>query len=91
MLLLGWCLERAVSELGRRVDPLELDLLQCPSRRVREHRLAERHDPLLDTGDGALDHDEVVVDHAVADEATQTVNAALATCHISWQLNELTE
>ena len=35
-----------------------------------EHRLAESDDALLDTGDGTLEHNEVVVDLSVADEAT---------------------
>jgi hypothetical protein len=39
---------------------------------VDEHRLAEGHDSLLDTGNGALEHDEVVVDLTIADEATKT-------------------
>jgi len=62
-----------VSELGRRVDPLELDLLERLAGSVNPHGLAESHDALLGTGDRALDHDEVVVDLAVADEATHAV------------------
>ena len=62
-----------MTELGRGVDPFELDLLERPPRGVDEHRLAESHDTLLDTRNRALDHDEVVVDLAVANEATQTV------------------
>lgn len=61
-----------MSELGRGVDPLEADLLQGPSGGVHEHGLAESHDTLLGTGNGTLDHDEVVVDLTIADEATQT-------------------
>ena len=79
-LLLGR-LERAMAELGRRVDPFELHLLQRLSRRVYEHRLAQRHDALLDARNGTLDHDEVVVDLAVADETTKT-GKELAICRI---------
>lgn len=72
LLLLRRSLEGTVSELGRGVDPLEVDLLEGLSRGVSPHGLAQGCDALLGTGDGALDHDEVVLDLAVADEATQT-------------------
>ena len=62
-----------MSELGRGVDPLELDLLERFPRGVDEQGLAESDDPLLGTGDRALDHDEVVLDLTVADEATEAV------------------
>lgn len=72
LLLLRRRLEGAVSELGRCVDPLEVNLLESTARGVGEHRLAQSHDTLLDTGNGALDHDEVVVDLTIADETTET-------------------
>jgi len=72
LLLLRGRLESTVSELGRGVDPLELDLLQSLARGVDEHGLAESHDSLLNTRNGALDHDEVILDLTVTDEATQT-------------------
>lgn len=72
LLLLGRCLESTVTKLGRGIDPFEVDLLEGTARGVREHGLAEGHDTLLDTGDGALEHDKVVVDGAVADEASHT-------------------
>lgn len=71
LLLLRGRLEGAVSELGRGIDPLEGDLLVGTARGVDEHGLAESDNTLLGAGDGALDHDEVVVDLAVADEATE--------------------
>ena len=61
-----------MTELRRGVDPFELDLLEGLSRRVRVKRLPQSHNSLLDTRDGTLDHDEVVVDLAIPDEATQT-------------------
>ena len=70
--LLGGGLVSTVTELGRGVDPLELDLLESPPGGVGEHRLAESHDPLLDTRAGTLDHDEVVLDLTVTDKATHT-------------------
>lgn len=74
LLLLGRGLVGTVTELGRGIDPLELDLLGGAAGSVDEHALAESHDTLLDTGDGTLEEDEVVVDLAVADEATHTVD-----------------
>jgi len=68
--LLGEGLVSTVTELGGGIDPLELDLLESPPGGVGEHRLAESHDPLLDTRAGTLDHDEVVLDLTVTDEAT---------------------
>src|SRR5690606_20820124 len=72
LLLLRHGLEGTVSKLGRGIDPLEVDLLQSLPRGVGEHGLAQSHDTLLDTRDRALEHDEVVVDLAIADEATET-------------------
>lgn len=71
--LLGRGLVGTVSELGRGVDPLELDLLEGLARGVGPHGLAEGHDTLLDTWDGALDHNVVVLDLTVADEATHSI------------------
>ena len=68
--LLCGSLVSTVAELGRRVDPLQLDLLQGLARGVGVHRLAESHDALLDSRDGTLEDDEVVLDLSVADEAT---------------------
>lgn len=70
-LLLGDGLEGTVSKLGRGVDPLEADLLEGSAGGVSPHGLAEGDDTLLGTGDGSLDHDEVVLDITVADEATE--------------------
>lgn len=72
LLLLGRRLESTVTELRRGVDPFQLHLLESLSRGVREQGLPQGHDSLLDTRDGSLDHDEVVVDLAISDEATQT-------------------
>lgn len=71
-LLLGGGLVGTVTELGRGVDPLELDLLEGAAGGVDEHGLAEGHDTLLDTRDGTLEQDEVVLDLTVADKATHT-------------------
>lgn len=59
-------------ELAARIDPLEFHLFQSLSRRVREHRFAECDNALLDTRNGTLEKDEVVLDGAVADEAAHS-------------------
>lgn len=73
LVLLGRRLVSAVTELGRGIDPLEIDLLGSASAGLCEHGLAESHDSLLDTWDGTLEHDKVGVDGAVADETTHPV------------------
>ena len=72
-LLLRRRLVSTVTELGRGVDPLELDLLERPPAGVCEHGLAESDNPLLDTRDGTLEQKEVVLDLTVTDEATKTI------------------
>jgi hypothetical protein len=62
-----------VSELGRSVDPFELDLLQCSPASVGEHALAEGNNPLLDTRASSLQKKEVILDLTVADEAAKTM------------------
>lgn len=71
--LLGRSLVSTVTELGRGVDPLEVDLLGGLAADLRVEGLAESHDTLLNTGNGTLDNDEVVLDLTIADEATETV------------------
>jgi hypothetical protein len=70
--LLRRCLVSTVTELGRGVDPFELDLLQRPPASVGEHGLAQGHDALLDTRASTLDENVVVLDLTVADETTHT-------------------
>lgn len=69
--LLGGGLVSSVTELGRGVDPFELNLLESSPAGVGEHALAEGHDPLLDTGNGTLEEHVVVLDVTIADEATE--------------------
>ena len=63
-------LEAAVAELGRGVDELEVDLLLGAARGLGKERLAESDDALAGAGDAALDHQELVLDDTVLDEAT---------------------
>lgn len=61
-----------MTELGRGVDPFEVDLLEGLAGGVCVEGLAEGDDSLLDTGDGALEQDEVVLDLTVVDESAET-------------------
>lgn len=70
-LLLGG-LESTVTELGRGIDPFELGLLGRPPVGLGVQSLAQSHDTLLDTGDGTLKEEEVVLDLTVVDETTHT-------------------
>lgn len=65
-----------MTELGRGVDPLEVDLLGSPSAGLGPHGLAESHDTLLHTRHGTLEHDEVVLDLTVANEATKAAKVS---------------
>jgi hypothetical protein len=69
--LLSRGLESTLTKLGSSVDPLETGLLEGLSRGVGLEGLSEGDDSLLDTWDGALDEEEVVLDLTVSDEATQ--------------------
>ena len=61
---------KTYAELRRSVDELELDLLEITTGGVDHERLAEGDDTLLGTGDGALEHEEVVLDDTIVGEAT---------------------
>lgn len=73
LFFLGRGLESTVTELRGGINPFELDLLEGLAGGVDEHGLAESHDTLFSTGDRALDHDEVILDLTIANEATQAV------------------
>ena len=75
-LLLGG-LEAAVSELGGGVDELEVDGLHVLAAGGDVEGLAEDEGTLLDADAGALDHDPVLVDLSVADEAAHGGDALL--------------
>eukprot|EP01084_Bolivina_argentea_P258174 435147_1 len=68
LLLLG--LETTVAQLGGGVDELEGDLLGEGARGLGGHGAAQGDDTTLGSGDGALQHDVVVADNTVSDEAT---------------------
>ena len=75
-------LEAATAELGGGVDPLEVDLFGGDPPVVDVDGLPEGDSPLGSTADGALDHEEVVVDVTVAGEAAHWVDGLLG--EIDW-------
>jgi len=60
-----------MTELGRSVNELELNLLEGVTGGLGNDALSESENPLLDSGGGALDHEEVLVDDTIVREATQ--------------------
>ena len=66
-----------MSKLRAGVDELDIDLLQVLARGVLEHRLAEDEGALLDTNDGALEHEPVLLDLTVVDESTHRCDTLL--------------
>ena len=59
-----------MAELGGSIDELELDLLDGDTAGLCEERLTEGDEALLDTGDGALEHNVVLVHLTIVGEAT---------------------
>jgi len=70
-----------VSELGRRVDELERDLLEGCSGRLGDQCLSECDGSLFCSDDTTFDHEEVFVDNTIMREATQWCDLLL--CEIS--------
>ena len=81
--MVAWKLMSTYTELGRRVDELEVDLLKIPTRSVNHERLADRDNTLLGTRDGTLQHEVVVLDDTVVGEATHGSNALLGDIMLS--------
>ena len=73
LLLLG-SLEATVSELGGRIDELQVDLLEGDTLDLLDQRLAQSDWSFGCAHDAALEHDEVLTDHTVAWEATLFIN-----------------
>lgn len=72
-----------MTELGGGVDPLKVNLLSSLAGSLGVESFTESHDTLLDTGDGALDHNEVVLDLTVLDEATHGGDLLLGDIELS--------
>lgn len=71
-------------ELRRGVDPFQLDLLQRPAADLWVKRLSQSENPLLDTGDGSLDHDVVVLDLAISDKAAHSGDKKVLLASFVW-------
>jgi len=81
--LLCGSLVSTVTELRRGIDPFEVDLLQSLSRCVDEHGLAESHHTLLDTRNGTLNNDEIILDLTISDKATHRCDLLLGDIKLS--------
>jgi hypothetical protein len=64
-------LETSMTEFGRGVDKLEVDLLAGIAAGLRDAGLAKGDHTLLGTDNAALDHDVILVHNTVVREATQ--------------------
>ena len=73
-LLFGSSLEATMSELGRGVDPLEVDLLEGDTLGVGAERLPEGDRALLHSKASSTEHDEVLSHDTVVSEATLQTN-----------------
>lgn len=82
-MLLSRGLESTLTELGGSVDPLELNLLEGSSGGVNLEGLSEGNNSLLDTGDGTLEDDKVVLDLTVSDETTHGGDGLLGAVKLS--------
>ena len=82
-MLLSRGLESTLTELGGSVDPLELNLLEGSSGGVNLEGLSEGNNSLLDTGDGTLEDDKVVLDLTVSDETTHGGDGLLGAVELS--------
>merc|ERR1739842_154718 len=76
-------LEPAVTELGARVDELEVDLLKSPLLGVREEGLPQGEGALLGTNAAALEHDEVLLDLSIVGESTHGVDGLVSNVVLS--------
>jgi len=77
VLLLFGGLESAVTELGRSIDELELNLLEGHTLGLCDERSTQRDGTLASTTDAALQHDKVLLDDTVLWEATHWSDALL--------------
>ena len=64
-------LEFTVTDLGRGIDELDLDLLGSGVAGLREVALSEDDGSLASTNNTSLNHDEVLIDNTVVGEATK--------------------
>jgi len=77
VLLLLVSLESAVAKLGSRVDQRQSDHFGGRSLGLREQRLADVENALPDADARALEHDVVLLDHAVVRETAHRVDRLL--------------
>ena len=71
------------TELGRRVDELEVDLLEVTTRGVNHERFADGDDTLLRPRNGALQHEVVILHDTVMGETTHGRDGLLSDVALS--------
>jgi len=76
-LLFGGGLETTVTELGRGIDELELNLLESRTLGVGDEGLADGDNTLLGTSNTTLDHQEIFIDNTVVGETTHGSDSLL--------------
>lgn len=81
--LLGSGLETTVTQLGRSIDELEVNVLQVLSLGVDQHRFSEEKESLLGPDAASLDQDEVISDDTVVGESSQRGNVLLSDIGVS--------
>merc|ERR1719422_852440 len=72
--LLGVGLESSVTELGGRVDELEVDVFQGPLLGVGQKRLSQGQHSLLRPNATSLKHDKVLLDFSIMRETSHGVD-----------------
>lgn len=65
------------TELAGGIDELELHFFKIPTAGVNHQALAEGNDAFLCSGNGALEHDKVVLDDAIVREAAHRSDGLL--------------
>mmetsp|Transcript_27743 Transcript_27743/g.50405 ORF Transcript_27743/g.50405 Transcript_27743/m.50405 type:complete len:294 (+) Transcript_27743:179-1060(+) len=68
------CLETSVSKLGGGIDELEVDRFQVLAARMVLETLAKNEGTLLDTDNGTLEHDPILVNLSVTDKSSHGSN-----------------
>jgi len=70
-------LEPTMTKLTRRINPLEIHCLGRPSRSLLDQCFSQSHDAFLDTRTTSLDHNEIIVDRTITNEAAKRSDALL--------------
>jgi len=70
-------LESSVTKFRGSIDKLEVDVLQVLARSVLHHGLTKDQGSLLDTNNGSLEHEPVLVDFTIVDKSSHRGDSLL--------------